>query len=163
MIGQYQFGSGQIANIRNPINRLQPVVICKLQIYQKGRFWKNIKKRKKMIQHYIVCFVFLWKSIIGPTSTWNVLSLVNQELQFKQDRRRWLLSIFQQTFSHSEAVKDELHKSNPNVFFRNGQTVFFFFFFFLSDEIFLSMDCYFSFTKCFDRLCRTRFDNWVAL
>ena len=37
------------------------------------------------------------------------------------------------------------------------------FFFFLSDEIFLSMDCYFSFTKCFDRLCRTRFDNWVAL
>ena len=34
-----------------------------------------------------------------------------------------MIFIFQQTFSRSEAVKDELHKNNPNgVFFRNGQT-----------------------------------------
>ena len=31
------------------------------------------------------------------------------------------------------------------------------------DRIFLSMDYfYFSSTRCLDRLCRTRFDNWVA-
>ena len=41
--------------------------------------------------------------------------------------------------------------------------LFFFLSFFGSDEIFFLMDYYFSSTKCLDRLCRTRFDNWVAL